>query len=442
MQSPKKIHKRINKRINFSIFLKLILLIIVFTVLVNVSIGFIVRMSFEGGPFRPPNKLSYRFNDYFLRDIGDPPDTVKAREILNDLGLNIRFETSNSNWTSNPEIPTISELREERGFDDEKSRFTIRDKSRFYEIVRTENGYIIFAPPRPRDEIDIEKAIIPVIIMITVLAALLYFSLRWIFGPVKKLSEAVGQISAGNFDVLIDIKRNDELGKLADSINEMKVNISNMIKSKESLLIDVSHELRSPLTRIKLANEFVDDEKIKNKIRDDVNEMEAMVSNLLETYRTENVNGKLNARKTDIVLLVKDLIPKFGNALIDLNSDLAEKIINIDKEKIETALRNIIDNAVKYSNGKPVEVTISENPLNKDETFIYIKDKGRGIESQEIKKIFEPFYRIDKSRDKKIAGYGLGLSIVKKILDMHNSSVEINSKPFHGTEFKITLRSI
>ncbi|MBK8550345.1 MAG: HAMP domain-containing histidine kinase [Ignavibacteria bacterium] len=438
MQSP----KRINKRINFSIFLKLILLIIVFTVLVNLSIGFIVRMSFEGGPFRPPNKLSYGFNDYFIKDIGDPPDTIKARSILKDMGLNIRFETSNSNWASSPDIPTINELRNERGFDDEKPKFTIRDRTRFYEVVRTDNGYIIFAPPRPRDEIDLEKAIIPVIIMITVLAALLYFSLRWIFGPVKKLSEAVGQISAGNFDVPIDIKRNDELGKLADSINEMKVNISNMIKSKESLLIDVSHELRSPLTRIKLANEFVEDEKIKNKIRDDVNEMEAMVSGLLETYRTENVNGKLNARNTDIVLLMKDLIPKFGNALINLNSELTEKIINIDKEKIETVLRNIIDNAVKYSNGKPVEVTVSDNPLNKDETFIFIKDKGRGIESEEIKKIFEPFYRIDKSRDKKITGYGLGLSIVKKILDMHNSSVEINSKPFHGTEFKITLRGI
>ena len=139
---------------------------------------------------------------------------------------------------------------------------------------------------------------------------------------------------------------------------------------------------------------------------------------------------------------MKDLIPKFGNALINLNSELTEKIINIDKEEIETVLRNIIDNAVKYSNGKPVEVTVSENPLNKDETFIFIKDKGRGIESEEIVKIFEPFYRIDKSRDKKITGYGLGLSIVKKILDMHNSSVEINSKPFHGTEFKITLRGI
>ncbi len=438
MQNPKKI----DKRISFSIFLKLILLVIVFTILVNFSIGFIVRMNFEGGPFRPPNKLSYRFNDYFLKDIGDPPDTVKAKSILNDMGLNVRFETSKSDWSSSPDVPHINDLKNERGFDSEKVKFTVRDKTKFYEIVKTENGYIIFAPPRPHDEIDIEKAIIPVIIMITILAALLYFSLRWIFGPIKQLSGAVEQISAGNFDVPLNINRKDELGNLAGSINEMKVSISNMIKSKESLLIDVSHELRSPLTRIKLANEFVEDEKIKHKILDDVKEMEAMISSLLETYRTENVNGKLNPGKTDIVLLIKNLIQKFGNSLINFQSDFEKRDMNIDKEKMEIALRNIIDNAIKYSGGKPVEISVSQNPVNTSETIISVKDKGRGIESEDLNKIFEPFYRIDKSRDKKIAGYGLGLSIVKKILDIHNSSVEVTSKPFHGTEFKITLRNM
>lgn len=90
------------KKINFSIFLKLILLIIIFTLLVNISIGFIIRMNFEGGPFKPPNKLSYMFNDYFIKDIGDPPDTVKARAVMKELGLNIRFETSESRWRSSP----------------------------------------------------------------------------------------------------------------------------------------------------------------------------------------------------------------------------------------------------------------------------------------------------------------------------------------------------
>ena len=431
------------KKINFSIFLKLILLIIVFIILVNASIGFIIRMSFEGGPFKPPNKLSYMFNDYFLKDIGDPPDTIKARAVLREMGLNIRFETSASGWSSNPDVPTISELKGQSDFEERKDRekFTVRKNNRFYEIVNTGKGFVIFAPPMPRDDLNLEKSIIPLIIMITLLASLLYFSLRWIFGPIKKLSYTVEQISEGNFETSLEINRKDELGNLGDSINKMKNNISNMLKSKESLLIDVSHELRSPLTRIKLANEFVDDDKIKHKINDDVKEMETMISGLLDTYRLENINGGSIAEKADIVKLINEVSSKFQSAEIKIISERDRMDVRIEKEKIETALKNIIDNAVKYSDGKPIEIRISGNPADRNETIISIKDSGRGIEKEELDKIFEPFYRVDKSRDKKISGYGLGLSIVKKILDSHKSSIDITSTPGIGTEFRIKLRN-
>ncbi len=400
-------------------------------------------MSFEGGPFKPPNKLSYLFNDYFIKDIGNPPDTVKAMSVMKQLGLNIRFETPESEWTSSPEVPKISDLKDEGDFEKNigKDKFTVRTRNRFYELFKTGGGYVIFSPPMPRDDINLEKTIIPLIVMITVLALLLYFSLRWIFGPVKKLSEAVTQISAGNFDTKLEVKRNDELGRLADSINEMKDNISNMLKSKESLLIDVSHELRSPLTRIKLANEFVENDKIKNKITEDVKEMETMISGLLETYKEENMNGSPEPELTDIVSLIRYVASKFPDAKIIINADTADHEVKIEKKKIATALRNIIDNAIKYSDGKPVEISIRKNPDIDNETYISIKDSGKGIEKEELKKIFEPFYRIDKSRDKKISGYGLGLSIVKKILDSHNSSIQITSNPSAGTEFNIILRN-
>lgn len=431
MQSP--------KNYKFSIFVKLFLLVIVFTTLINISIGFIIRLSFDG-PGRPPGKLSYFFNDYFLKDIGNPPDTVKARSVMKDLGLNIRFETSKSNWASSESVPTIEELRNEDEFDENKSRFTIRTKGRFYEITRTDDGYIVFAPPMPRDDINIEKTIVPVIFLITVFSALLYFSLRWIFGPIKILSSAVRQISSGNFDTEIDIDRRDEFGNLADTINEMKTNISNMIRAKESLLIDVSHELRSPLTRIKLANEFVSDEKISSKIKDDVKEMESMIKELLDTYRLEKVPSKINFQDADLIRLVRNVIAKFGDAKINFSSDFETKYISLDKEKIEIVLRNIIDNAIKYSGKKPVDVRIYQRDSNGKNVSVSVKDQGNGIPEEEINNIFEPFYRIDKSRDKKILGYGLGLSIVKKILDIHNYKIEIKSSSGKGTEFIIDFK--
>lgn len=426
----------------FSIFLKLIILIIIFIVLVNLSIGFIIRFSLEGDPFRTPGRLTNVLNDYLIKDIGNPPDTVKARSVLNELQLKMRYETDASKWASSPDILTLEELKKLEEFKTDVDKFKMRNKRKLYDIVKVKDGYIIFEPlpPGPREDINEEKAILALVVVFTILAFLLYFSLRWIFGPIKKLSEGVRQISQGDFDSSIDINRKDELGSLADAINEMKVNISNMIKSKQSLLIDVSHELRSPLTRIKLANEFIEDEKIKNRIRDDVKEMETMITGLLETYRMDSSHEKLNIERTDIVELVKKVISKFSGAEINFKSESEKRYADFDREKIEIVIRNLLDNAVKYSNGFPVNVKIYKNPNDDNETFVSVKDKGKGIEKDEIKNIFEPFYRIDKSRDKKIRGYGLGLSIVRKILDLHNSTIEVKSKSDEGTEFIINFK--
>ncbi|HMQ68637.1 MAG TPA: HAMP domain-containing sensor histidine kinase [Ignavibacteria bacterium] len=427
------------REIKFSIFLKLIILIIIFTVLVNVSIGFILRRSFDRAHMRPPASHMIKMHQYILNDIGNPPDTVKADQILKDVKFDIRFETSSSKWTSNIDLPTIEELKNRREFDDTKSSNIIRSGRRLYRVIKLDDGYVIFAQPSPIEEIDIESVIFPVIIIFSVLAFLLYISLRWIFGPIKKLSEGVKKISSGDLDSRIEVKGNDELENLATSINEMSVNISGMLKAKETLLIDVSHELRSPLTRIKLANEFVEEEKIKKNIREDVIEMESMISGMLETYRAENTGQKPDLKKTDIVPLLKNVISKFSYDKIDFQSKFEKRELLIDPDKIETAFRNILDNAVKYSENKSIEIFISGN--ESDETVVTVKDHGRGIGQEEISKIFEPFYRVDKSRDKKITGYGLGLSIVKKILDMHKAKTEITSKPGEGTEFRIIFIS-
>lgn len=425
----------------YPIFFKLMLLFLVFILLANFSIGFIIsRIIGKGPPPGSPERFPVPVQKYIISRIGDPADTNLARNVSEELQLNIRIETNDVRWTNDESIPDITRLRENKDFRAEEQNFTVRMRGRPVFVYKTTGGYIIFSPLMPRDLINETNVVIAVIIIITILAVLLYFALNWIFGPIKKLSEGVELISEGNFDNTIVVNSKDELGNLAALINEMKDNISGMLKSKESLLIDVSHELRSPLTRIKLANEFIDDPKIHNKIRDDVKEMELMITELLETYRMDHEQGKFNFEKTNLVKLIKDVIIKFEYQDINVRSQFDEKIISIDKRKIESVFRNIIDNAVKYSDGRSVEVNIYERNDINDRVFVSVKDRGRGIEEEELGKIFEPFYRIDKSRDKKIRGYGLGLSLVKKILEGHNAEIEVRSRKNEGTEFIITFK--
>jgi len=430
---------QIKKRFKFSIFLKLIVLFLIFIVLVNLSLGFFIRFSFEKDPRELFGKPSHIFHQFVIKELGDPPDTSKAREISKEFFLSMRFEIPGLQWTNEESVPTIAQLQNEREFRNDRIDLPVHYKGRPYFISKVNNGYIIFSLNLPRDYVNKEKAIIAIIIIVTLLASLLYFSLRWIFGPIKKLSDAVEQISEGNFEADVDVRRKDELGNLADSINEMKKNISNMIKAKESLLVDVSHELRSPLTRIKLANEFVDDEKVRTRIRDDVKEMEEMITELLETYRMENIHGKIKKEPTDIVKLIKETVSEFDAKTVTFETGFSQKEVFLDRQKIETALRNIIDNAIKYSAGSPVKVSVYSCTQGTDDICISIIDKGKGIDEKELKNIFEPFYRIDKSRDKKIKGYGLGLSLAKKILNEHYASIEVKSKLNKGTEFIIRL---
>src|SRR4030095_7187456 len=150
--------------------------------------------------------------------------------------------------------------------------------------------------------------ILLLVLFISVIIILLYFLLRKLFRPLKDLSLAVQQIGDGQYNVKVPVTRKDELGELAESINEMSSKIDSSIKSKEQLLIDVSHELRSPLTRIKLGLEVGSP---KEKIEEDVNEMERMVTGLLENYRADASFANLKIEKTDVTDLLMDTISEY-----------------------------------------------------------------------------------------------------------------------------------
>ncbi|MBS1518974.1 MAG: HAMP domain-containing histidine kinase [Bacteroidetes bacterium] len=422
------------KKIKFPIFLKLLILFIVFILIVNLSAGFIAKLTLGIDPAIIINNYVLSLNDYILRDIGYPPDIRKAQEIAFQKNLDIRYETTDFVWSNSDRIPPLKELRSDPDFREGAPQFPMRYRGSPLFITKLRNGYVIISPVRPMDLMDRDKAILLIIAVISVLTLALYFSLRWIFGPIKTISKDIDEISRGNLNTRIVLNRSDELGKLADSINAMKEKISSMINSKESLLVDVSHELRSPLTRIKLACEFVEDEILKKKINEDVNELETMIKELLDTYKNENSYVYLNKEKIDLKELLVNIISKFSSGRIKLQSDNKEYYVNADKKGIETVFKNIIDNALKYSEDKNVYVTLSEIS---DKVKVSVKDEGKGVSKDEIEKIFEPFYRIDKSRNKKIQGYGLGLSLVKKILDGHELEYEIISNPESGTEFII-----
>jgi signal transduction histidine kinase len=421
-----------------SIFVKLIIVILISIAVIYMAIMMVFRFSSEPRPqsifpihIRKVEALS-------VQQIGSPPDTNKAKEICNELHWNMRYQSHDFNWSTSALVPKLEELSHSDEFREKypiENHFAMRLDDKRYSILKDSKGVFIIEPPQFRDFFNWERAIFLLIITITLIIIGLYFLLRWLFQPLKTLSAAVENISHGNYEISVPVNRKDELGELGESINNMTKRIKESIKTKEQLLLDVSHELRSPLTRIKLGLEVGSN---KEKINDDVLEMERMITSLLENYRAGSIFEMLKPEKSNLTELVKEVIKDY-NSDLRLWFKIPERnnvILNLDADKIKIVIRNVIDNALKYS-GDKVEINITEK---KDIAELCVKDKGTGIPIEDQKYIFEPFYRSDRSRSRKTGGFGLGLSISKKIMDAHNGKINIASKPGEGTIVTLIFR--
>jgi signal transduction histidine kinase len=270
--------------------------------------------------------------------------------------------------------------------------------------------------------------------LLSLILAGAFLSIRWVLKPVRWLDEGVRQVSQGNLKHRVPLKRSDELRDLAAAFNDMTDRIRDMLQIKEQLLLDVSHELRSPLTRVKVALEFLPDGKAKESIAGDIAEMEKMINEILETARMHHLHGKLKLKKIFLADLLKGVLSEFENQVPevqvgDLPSDTA---IKVDPEQIKTVFKNILSNAVKYStsDSEPVRINVENRPPH---IVVQIADNGIGIPRDELRFVFEPFYRVDKSRTKETGGYGLGLSLCKTIMEAHGGRIEVESEPGIGT---------
>jgi signal transduction histidine kinase len=225
-------------------------------------------------------------------------------------------------------------------------------------------------------------------------------------------------------------------------INEMKTNF----------IATVSHEFRTPLTTILGSAELLEkyakpfsDEKISRhikKIHDSIEYMTTLTDDVLSISRSDRGKIKLEKADVEIKQLVEKLVDECKaycreNQKINLVTDLDHDIISVDPKLINQILNNLIINSAKYSHPDS-EITVEIKYAKQDnQLFMYVKDNGSGIAKEEMEHIFEPFYRANNSKN--ISGSGLGLSIVKRSVELHNGKIEVKSEPSIGTEFKVII---
>jgi len=395
---------------------------------------------------------------YLLKDIGLPPSIKRAAELAANNPMDIRISGPYVDWASDPDFPDLRRVDFEPShyFDhvkkdvfqtpDGRDLLGAMEFARYdghsYIRVNLADYRILFVSPKiaVHPGSSLTTPILIGLISILVLSGC-FFAVSWLIRPIRWIKDGADRIGKGDLDYRIPTTRRDDLGNLAIDINRMADDVQGMLEAKQQMLLAISHELRSPLTRTKVALEFIDDETTRQSILGDVQEMEHLISSLLESERLNTRHSKLQIASVDLVQLIGELVDQdFVQHEERIETRLPAPAVyrDIDATRIRLLLKNLIDNALCYSpaDGEPVVVQLDATP---DSVTVTVSDHGPGMSPEEVERATEPFYRADPARCRDTGGFGLGLYLCRRIAEAHGGSLRIDSEPGRGTCVTLTL---
>ncbi len=316
-------------------------------------------------------------------------------------------------------------------------------------------GGVLFSLPVPEirsGNIRIFKSFFTMWIIALCFSVMLhYFISKRITMPIKKMSMAVSEFANGNFKKRVEYTADNEIGELAANFNNMANSIENLENMRSNFVSDVSHELRTPMTTISGFIEGILDGTVKEEDRekylkvvlDETKRLSRLVNDLLSISRMEDGKYKPNKRIFSINELVKVVLFKFEGAItdkdIDVELDFSDDCRDVyaDSDAITQVLTNLIHNAVKFTPEKG-KISLRTWVYGK-KSYVEIKNTGRGIVKDKIKFIFDRFYKTDDSRSSDKTGTGLGLFIVKNLINHHGEKIWVESELDEYTKFTFSL---
>lgn len=270
--------------------------------------------------------------------------------------------------------------------------------------------------------------------VLAVILVLCYAFARHLTSPVRALQRAVDRFGSGDFAARVASRRRDELGKLGRAFDQMADRIQTLLAAERRLLLDISHELRSPLARLSVAVELArssDDPEIHlNRIEKEAGRLNALVGELLQVTRAEGDAATAKAQRIDLSGLVQAIA---GDAAIEAESrgcslqvDAPERVwAKGDPELLRRAIENVIRNAVRYTpEGQPVAISVQTRA---DGAAITVRDFGPGVPRESLERIFDAFYRVDSDRSRVSGGAGLGLSIARRAVELHKGRISASN---------------
>ena len=348
-------------------------------------------------------------------------------EYIKDENFNYNF---NERWFS----PIDRTLRREL-----KSRFSANqfwfNTTNYKELIdlriEYQSGYFKFLIPRDRVTSSSARIFalwitVPAIIMVLISLVFLKNQTR----PITNLARAAEKFGRGEDITEFKPSGASEIRQAGYEFDKMRKRIIRHLTQRSEMLSGISHDLRTPLTRMKLQIAFIKDKDLAFKLSEDINEMEKMLNEYLQFTSSSFLEKD---EKFNLSELIEEIVIKYNNDNISINT-VPDIYLKGRKNLIKRSINNLIDNAIKYANKINVELIKNNKNL-----FIKIDDNGPGIPEKEYENVFKPFYKIDKGRADTKSSVGLGLSIASDIIRSHGGNIRLEKSSMSGLGVKIFL---
>jgi signal transduction histidine kinase len=438
-------HRRARHALGHSLRMRLLVSFLLLASVLTATFLFGMQKALSVGWREAARPLVADYVDRLVADIGSPPSIERAQALAQRLPLSVRISGPVVNWQSSPQMDGLPHYRAPQDdWPDAQPRLLSRSTADGHRIDLGVN--IAAWENRPH---RVGWMTLACILAFTAVA---HGYIRRLLRPLDDIRAGAQRFGSGEFGQPIPIRRCDELGQLATDVNTMAHSIHQMLEAKRGLLLAISHELRSPLTRARLNTELlpeVDDVAPRREaLLRDLGEMRDLVTDLLESERLGQGHAALHLEPVDVAELVQELADvlnaeRTGAAPegIALEMEHALPTLHLDRTRVRLLLRNLADNALRHSADAaqpPVVQVRRGNEQGNAMLCITVRDFGPGVQADVLPHLAEPFYRPDTDRGRSAGGVGLGLYLCRLVAQAHGGSLSIaNAQP--GLAVTVTL---
>lgn len=371
------------QQVRKSLFVRLLLIfgvtVLCFFLLISIALRSINNNS---GAIESIPDFFTRNVEFIIEDIGTPPNLSNAMRLANELDWIINIRNPIMRWSSTPEDRLdVDASAYGRPLGNSAELRSINDE----DIIRVEReGYDFYMYQRLRTEDTINYVLLYAGMALAALVLFWnYFMVNKLLDPLRLLRHGAERIRKGDLSYRVKTNRQDELGELTESINHMADSLQSMLEAKRQLLMAISHELRTPITKAKLRLEFMPDGQEKEDLREDIDEIDLLISDLLEAERLNNAHGVLSEEPVDFVEFVAGVASQFEDYAGGLKLELPdeEREFHLDRLRIRLLITNLINNAMRH--GKKNRITVRVSFID-ERGIIEVIDQGEGISEEHL----------------------------------------------------------